>query len=436
MARRLAVIALLATAVSLLAGGSATAAVITPTTHSDEGGSGLGCSLREAVLAANTDTPTGGCAAGSGADTITLGAGTYTLSIPGTHSDEGDLDIAGQLTIAHGGIAPAVIDGGRLDRVIQVLAGGHLIGSGFTVRNGLTAQSGGGIRNEGTLELTDVTISGNETTASYGGGIANAGPAVMSLANVTISGNRAEGDGGGIDQGLGGWASLTNVTISRNTADSDGDAGGGGGVLVATGTATNPSGTFNLRNTLIARNRDISPPGVGHQHDCGGILISQGHNLIGNRSGCGFKPRRGDKTHVKPLLGPLANNGGPTFTHALLAHSPAINAGGRGGSRIDQRGAPRRSPDIGAYELTRCDGKVVNRVGSSGADRLVGTGRADGILGLGGTDVLLGRAGRDGLCGGGGRDKLRGQGGADVLIGGKGKDACRGGAGRDRLKSC
>ena len=130
--------------------------------------------------------------------------------------------------------------------------------------------SGGGIRNEGNLDLSNATVSGNETTASYGGGIANAGPATMSLTNVTLSGNRAEGDGGGIDQGLGGLANLINVTITGNTADTDGDAGGGGGVLVAPATPSNPVGTFNFRNTIIAGNTDISPPSLSESPDCGG----------------------------------------------------------------------------------------------------------------------------------------------------------------------
>ncbi|HEY6771865.1 MAG TPA: choice-of-anchor Q domain-containing protein [Solirubrobacterales bacterium] len=435
-ARRLATVCALGATGALLLSSAAPAAVIQPNIFSDESGAGAGCSLREAVLAANTDAAFGGCPAGAGADTIPLAAGTYTLSIPvGTTGDDGDLDIAGQLTISHAGVTPSVIDGAGIDRVIQVLGGGNLTAVGLTIRNGRTAQSGGGIRNEGTLNLSDVTVSGNETTASYGGGIADAGPANMSLTNVTISGNRAEGDGGGIDQGLGGLANLNNVTIAGNTADTDGDAGGGGGVLVAPGTILNPEGTFNLRNTVIADNKDISPPRVGQAPDCGGTLHSRGHNLIGDRTLCNFAAAGGDKTNVKPRLGPLANNGGSTFTLALLAGSPAINAGA-GAGPVDQRGVPRRAPDIGAYEFATCAGRVVTRVGTAGADRLVGTRAADGILGLGGKDTLKGRAGKDGLCGGGGKDRLKGGGGRDTLIGGKGKDVCKGGSGKDVQKSC
>ena len=439
-ARRLGIIAVLGTMGALMAGSSASAAVIRPNTSNDENGGGAACSLREAILAANTDTAFGGCPAGAGPDTVVLAAATYGLSVPrGSSGDDrldGDLHVASQLTITHAGIRPAVIDGRGLDRVIRVLGAGNLTASGLTIRNGRTRSSGGGIRNEGALNLSNATVAGNETTGSFGGGIANSGTAVMSLTNVTLSGNRAEGDGGAIDQGLGGQANLNNVTITGNTADTDGDAGGGGGVLVAPGTILNPEGRFKLRNTIIAGNTDISPPSISKSPDCGGTLISQGNNLIGDRTGCGFAPRAGDKTNVKPRLGPLANNGASTFTHALLAGSPALNAGGAGAPPTDQRGVPRRRPDIGAYEFAVCAGRVVNRVGTSGPDRLVGTRAADGILAMGGRDVLEGRAGKDGLCGGAGRDKLLGQGGKDTLVGGKGRDVCRGGAGKDVEKSC
>jgi hypothetical protein len=439
-AARLGIVAVLGTIGALLVSPAARAAVIPPNTFGDENGSGAACSLREATLAANTDKAFGGCPAGSGADTINLAAGTYRLSVPrGSTGDDrldGDLYVASQLTITHIGIQPAAIDGGGLDRVIRVLGTGHLTASGLTIKNGRTGNSGGGIRNEGALDLSNATIAGNETTASFGGGIANSGSATMSLTNVTISGNRAEGDGGGIDQGLGGLANLNNVTISGNTADTDGDAGGGGGVLVAPGTVLNPEGTFSFRNTIIAGNRDISPTGMGKAPDCGGILVSRGHNLIGDRTGCGFAARGGDKTNVNPRLGPLANNGGSTFTYALLGGSPAINGGGAGAAPTDQRGVPRRAPDIGAYEFARCGGIVVDRVGTSGSDNLTGTRKSDGVLGLGGRDILKGRARRDGLCGGAGKDRLLGQGGRDVLIGAKGKDVCKGGAGKDVEKTC
>jgi CSLREA domain-containing protein len=420
-ARRLGIVGVLGALGALLLSSPALGAVITPTTFGDENGGGTDCSLREAILAADTDAAFGGCPAGGGADTIPLGAGTYGLSIPpgstGDGSLEGDLDVAGPLTITHTGLAPAVIDGNGIDRVVQVLPTGNLTASGLTIRNGRTTQSGAGIRNEGNVNLSNATLTGNESTASFGGGIANTSTGTLVLTNVTISGNRAENDSGGLDQGPGGQANLNNVTITGNTADTNGNGGGGGGVVA--------KGTVNLRSTIIAGNNDISEPGVGASPNCIGSPISQGNNLIADRTGCAFAPRGGDLTNVKPLLGPLANNGGSTFTHALLAGSPAINAGGRGVTPADQRGVPRRAPDIGAYEFAKCGGRVVDRVGTSGKDKLLGTKKANGILGLGGKDILKGRAGTDGLCGGKGKD---------TLMGGKGKDVCKGGPGKDKLR--
>lgn len=428
---------------ALLVSSPALGAVVEPDTFSDENGGGTGCSLREAILATNTDTAFGGCPAGSGADTISLVAGTYGLSIPpGTTGDDkldGDLDVAGQLTLTHAGVTPAAIDGGGVHRVIHVLGAANLTASGFTIRNGRTGQSGAAIRNEGNLNLSNATVSGNETTASFGGGIANSGTATMSLTNVTVSGNRAEGDGGGIDQGIGGRLDLSNVTITGNTTDISGDTGGGGGIF-------NAGGTITVKNTIIARNHDTTSEPIVNSPDCGGAaLTSGGNNLIGDSTGCNFVASGGDRINVKPRLGPLANNGGSTLTHALLAGSPAINPRGGGSAPADQRGVPRRAPDIGAYEFARCGGRVVNLVGTAAPDRLVGTSAADGVLALSGNDKLSGFAGKDGLCGGRGRDKLKGGGaedqlfggpGRDFLLGGKGNDRCRGGAGKDVEKSC
>ncbi|MGH6961449.1 MAG: choice-of-anchor Q domain-containing protein, partial [Dongiaceae bacterium] len=99
----------------------------------------------------------------------------------------------------------------------------------------------------------------------------------------------------------------------------------------------------------------------GSRPDLSGSLASLGHNLIGNTSGgSGFHAT--DLLNVNPLLGPLQDNGGPTLTHALLAGSPAIEAGnpalpGSGGNACeaaDQRGISRPrglACDIGAFEV-------------------------------------------------------------------------------------
>ena len=144
------------------------------------------------------------------------------------------------------------------------------------------------------------------------------------------------------------------------------------------------------------------------------------------------------------MLGPLADNGGPTQTHALLSGSPAVGAGNatiarEGGpacETTDQRGLPRNDCDIGAYELVLCGKVAVNRLGTDGKDVLNGTGAADGLLGLGGKDTLKGKGGKDALCGGPGKDTLKGGGGKDLLRGEGGKDTCIGQGGKDKAKAC
>jgi CSLREA domain-containing protein len=430
-------------AIGVIAASPASAATITPNTFADENGGGSGCALREAVQAANSDAGFGGCAAGSGADTIPLAAGTYALSIPpdGTPDDnlDGDLDITAgsQVTISHAGITPTAISGGGLDRVLHILSGGNATISGVTIRDGRTTgggEFGGGIQNdEGTLVLSNSTITANSANAN-GGGMENFNGGTATLTNVTISGNTATGGspGGGIRNAGPSTLALNNVTVTGNTADN------GGGL-------SNGSATLNLSNTIVAGNVD-SDPAVTNAPDCvaGNAITSLGNNLIGNLTGCDFVAAGGDQLNVNPLLGPLADNGGSTFTHALLTGSPAINGAGAGAAATDQRGVPRSS-DIGAYELATCGGKVVNRVGTSGKDTVGGTAASDGFLGLDGKDTLKGLGGKDGLCGGKGKDKLKGGAGKDkliggpgpdTLIGGKGKDRCKGGGGKDKLKNC
>jgi hypothetical protein len=315
-----------------------------------------------------------------------------------------------------------------LDRVLTVRGpGGSAQISRVTIRNGRGAGSGGGIENDGVLTLTDSTVSGNETTMSFGGGIANGGTAT--LTNVTVSGNRSAGDSGGIDND-GASMTLNNVTVSGNTAGT----GSGGGIH-------RESGQLNIRNSIIAGNVDTG----GENPDCSGSPTSLGNNFIGTTLGCAYTPAAGDKVGGNPLLGALADNGGPTFTHALLAGSPALDSAGAGATPADQRGVPRVKPDMGAYERVMCGRAVVNRVGTAGRDKLKGTRGADGIIGLKGRDTLLGLSGKDGLCGGGGpdtlkggngKDRLIGQKGRDRMFGGKGNDSCKGGSGRDTEASC
>ena len=134
---------------------------------------------------------------------------------------------------------------------------------------------------------------------------------------------------------------MTNATISGNTA-----ANNGGGIF-------NGNGTVETVNTIIAGN--TAATGV----DCSGTLNSLGSNLIGDETDCDFVSTTGDQvgtsaSPIDPLLGPLQDNGGPTFTQELLLGSPAIDAGDNPACPPeDQRGVVRpQGPDcdIGSFE--------------------------------------------------------------------------------------
>jgi CSLREA domain-containing protein len=421
---------------------AAGAETIAPTTTADELNGAAPCSLREALSSANADAPVGGCPAGSGTDSIPLAPGTYSLTLPGGDAlnAEGDLDVlAGSFVqISAAATAPTVIEGGD-DRVLEVHGpGANATLTGLTIRGGSSAVAGGGIRNEAALVIFNSTLTDN-FAATFGGGVStDGGGAVTNLTNVTVSGNRANGDGGGLDN-AGGTTNLNNVTVAANSADRDASgAGDGGGVNRFTG-------TLSTANSLIAGNVDGTPAGVSAP-DCRGTITSLGRNLLGNPRECLFSQGVGDIVGTSaPGLGPLADNGGPTPTHALTAESPAIDAALAGAAESDQRFLKRTRADIGAYERVLCGGAPVNRIGTAAPDTLLGTGGRDGFLGLGGRDKVRGLGGRDGLCGGSGNDILRGggardtllgQAGRDVLAGGRGRDSCRGGGGRDTTRSC
>jgi len=168
----------------------------------------------------------------------------------------------------------------------------------------------------------------------------------MTLSNMTVSGNTANVHGGGIFNE--GKSTLSNVTITENSAS---DRGSGFYNNSA------PSGT-TLTNTIVANN----PSGIGANGDCLGAVASIGYNLDSDGS-CGFAST-GDLPNTNPKLGPLADNGGTTETHALLAGSPAINAGSPDcpPPGADQRGLSRPQAsvcDIGAYEAIDTDGDDV-----------------------------------------------------------------------------
>jgi hypothetical protein len=224
--------------------------------------------------------------------------------------------------------------------------------------SGNTASDGGGVFSQfGGIAVTRSTIAGN-TATGRGGGVYNYVGSVT-LLQSTISGNRAAEGGGVWNEGSHidyyggsfpgyGTLTLTHSTIAANIATQR-----GGGVVNRTD--GRGGATLTLTGSIVAY----------HREDCANIgggaikIISKGYNLDSDWS-CELTAPT-DQPGADPLLGPLQDNGGPTFTHALLPESPAIDAipwGANGcGTTLlsDQRGQARPQPvggacDIGAYE--------------------------------------------------------------------------------------
>jgi predicted outer membrane repeat protein len=214
---------------------------------------------------------------------------------------------------------------GGVSSVPNIFSGGATVTiTDCTISSNFSAPGGGGIFGTHTfLSVANSTISGNSTPRS-GGGISVSGGLVIE--NSTISGNSAGTSGGGIYGG----ATVKNSTISGNSA---GTSGGGiyGGATVENSTISGNSGTSGggIYNTssLIVRNTILNAGASGENiFNDGGTVTSLGYNLSSDDA-AGYLTGPGDQINTDPLLGPLQNNGGPTFTHALLPGSPAIDAG-------------------------------------------------------------------------------------------------------------
>ncbi len=255
------------------------------------------------------------------------------------------------LTMTHSRIAGNVATG--MSGGLYIPLQGKAIIQDSVFLSNTCADNGGGIYNHGTLELSGSLLSGNQS--NNGGAINNQGSAT--LVNSTLSGNLASNEGGGIyDENSHSNLLLNNVTIVNNLANADANATGqGGGLRVVTGTIT-------VYNTLIAQNSDW---GVLNRPDCSGPLTSLTYSLIQNLSGCTLPiSATGNITGQVAQIGPLKDNGGATWTHALLPNSPALNAGRPYTSALvlnncrptDQRGVARpigSRCDIGAFELAQ-----------------------------------------------------------------------------------
>jgi CSLREA domain-containing protein len=342
---------------------------VTKTADTNDGACDADCSLREAIAAAAPgDTVQFASPLFDSPQTITLGLG--------------DLQINKNLTINGRGAKLLTVSGNSASRVFSVGPGANVTIGGLTVTQGngsgaFPSTCGGGILvNSATLTLNSSVLTGNSvpfgSSCNDGSGLYirlgtvnivnstinnNSGAAAVAnntgttnIINSTISNNSGRFAGGiGSFQGAN---NLTNVTVSGNSATN-----GPGGIQV-NGSA------FNVRNSIIANS-------VGS--DCTvNFSLNIQHSLVEDGS-CGVTNGINNNKTGDPNLGPLADNGGPTPTHALLANSAAINAGNNCVTDLtcpannppfalttDQRGAgfARKvgtAVDIGAFEFVPSD---------------------------------------------------------------------------------
>ena len=240
----------------------------------------------------------------------------------------------------------------------------------FTVTNstlsGNNANRGGAIANSGsgTLTVSNSTISGNTTI--NGAGIYNTGGSTLTVINSTLSANTAT-YGGGILNNFGGTLSVSNSTFSGNTASKGGGIFSDNNLTVTNSTLSGNSatvsgggifsngGNLNIANTIIANSASGGDyAGTGTIGTNSNNLVEDGSITNGSSTPTGSGDISGD-----PNLGPLQDNGGPTFTMALGVGSAAIGAGNATISNaapingLDQRGYVRSStaPSIGAFDL-------------------------------------------------------------------------------------
>ncbi len=187
---------------------------------------------------------------------------------------------------------------------------GLLTMSNSIVSDNRANRQGGGIYNFGTMEITASTISGNHAQSYGGGGVFNQGTAAISNSTVDRNtvGYKGIAAGGGIFNTKEGSLTVVHSTFDGNNAD-----GAGGGIY--------NTGTLQIGDSIV--NAGTQGASIVSEF---GTFTSLGYNLSSDNGG-GFLTATGDQINTNPMLGPLQDNGGPTFTLALLPGSPAINAG-------------------------------------------------------------------------------------------------------------
>jgi HYR domain-containing protein len=300
-------------------------------TNTNDSGPG---SLRQAVLDANV---------APGPDTITFGvSGTIGLT-------SGRIGVNGPLTIDGSGAANSTVSGGRLSGIFNVASASTLNIRDLTLADGSAGGGGGGaiLNAGGTVNVADMAFLRNSAFA--GGAIENTNGGTLTITGSTFAGNSALP--GGAISNFRSTATITNSTFVGNSAVV-------GGALynlnVATIEVTNS--TFSGNTATGSQGAAIDNSGgltvilensIFADNPCAGPVVDGGGNLDSPESSC--PGINGD-----PLLGAVADNGGPTQTMALGPGSAAIDAAVDANCpATDQRGVSRphgAGCDIGAYE--------------------------------------------------------------------------------------
>lgn len=297
---------------------------------------GGGIYVREAALLITNSTVSGNSAKWNGGGISSMDADLYVIN------SLIDSNVAG-------GSGGGIHAGGRALTVTSSVISGnsaeyggglHLAGTALldqtAVRENHVTIDGGGIFNGGSTTIRRSGINNNQSTHYSGGGIYDQGGS-MYINNSTISGNEAVVDAAGIHS-THGAIRLNSSTVANNS----------GGVTAG---VSEDNSNIRLKNSLIQNNN--SSGGYG---DCRGTLYSDGYNLIGDTSSCGFISSTGDRLNVAARLGELA--GQPGFLPLLIG--PGVNGANPDGCldslgqllTADQRGMPRVGVcDIGAVEF-------------------------------------------------------------------------------------
>ena len=337
-------------------------------------------------------------------------------------------------------------------------------GANLTLKDAvITGSNGvftGAISNLGNASIVGSTITDSSSIAPDGsfatGVVNNAG--TLQISNSTISENRTPGI---LNQGA---LKIFNSTVSNNNQDVV--VPGNSGSNLGSEIITTDGNTTSITSSIVAGNSQENDVDID---DLSGEFISGGNNLIADGSGGFINGENGDlvgtaDNPLDPLLAELQDNGSNTSTKALLANSPAIDAGSNPNNlATDQRGegfdrTVGAGTDIGAFELQDSNIQtpdikvpdvlipdikipdiqipnieIPNLKGTDGNDTLKGSDGHDVISGGAGDDSLSGGAGDDLLDGNDGHNNISGDNGHDTLFGGEGNDTFSGGEGGDLI---